>query len=82
MLDIDAFSSIRGVELEETDERFAAKFSTGACSKPWQEEVSNSASIGARTEPKNAKSADERTLIWTPEMQQPLYSSHFRIHLK
>ena len=39
VLDIDAFSSIRGVDLEETDERFAAKFATGACSKPWQEEV-------------------------------------------
>lgn len=39
VLDIDAFSSTRGVELEEADESFAANFSTGACSKPWQEEV-------------------------------------------
>ena len=40
VLDIDAFSSIRGVEIEQNDEEFATKFSTGACSKPWQEEVS------------------------------------------
>jgi len=40
VLDIDAFSSIRGVEIEQNDEEFASKFSTGACSKPWQEEVS------------------------------------------
>ncbi len=39
VLDIDAFSSIRGVELEEGDEKFASKFATGAVSKPWQEEV-------------------------------------------
>ena len=39
VLDIDAFSSIRGVELEEADESFASKFATGAVSKPWQEEV-------------------------------------------
>ena len=39
VLDIDAFSSIRGVEIEQNDEEFASKFSTGACSKPWQEEV-------------------------------------------
>ena len=40
VLDIDAFSSVRGVELEGKDEEFAGKFATGACSKPWQEEVS------------------------------------------
>ena len=46
VLDIDAFSSIRGVELGEADESFAAKFATGACSKPWQEEVRGCGSGG------------------------------------
>ena len=40
VLDIDAFSSIRGVDIEAGDEEFASKFATGACAKPWQEEVS------------------------------------------
>ena len=39
VLDIDPFSSIKGVEIDGTDNEFAAKFSTGAVSKPWQEEV-------------------------------------------
>ena len=39
VLDIDQFSSVRGVEIEGSDEEFAGKFATGAVSKPWQEEV-------------------------------------------
>ncbi len=39
VLDIDQFSSVRGVELEQEDSDFASKFSTGAVSKPWQQEV-------------------------------------------
>ena len=39
VLDIDQFSSVRGVEMEGEDEEFAGKFATGAVSKPWQEEV-------------------------------------------
>ena len=40
VLDIDQFSSVRGVEIEQEDENFASKFATGAVSKPWQQEVS------------------------------------------
>ena len=40
VLDIDPFSSVKGVDLEGSDEAFAEKFATGAVSKPWQEEVS------------------------------------------
>lgn len=39
VLDIDPFSSVKGVDLEGSDEAFAGKFATGAVSKPWQEEV-------------------------------------------
>ena len=39
VLDIDNFSSVRGVEIEQGDVDFANKFATGAVSKPWQEEV-------------------------------------------
>ena len=39
VLDIDPFSSVKGVDLEGSDEAFAGKFATGAISKPWQEEV-------------------------------------------
>lgn len=40
VLDIDNFSSVRGVEIEQVDVDFANNFATGAVSKPWQEEVS------------------------------------------
>ena len=39
VLDIDPFSSVKGVEMDGSDNEFAAKFSTGAVSQPWQEEV-------------------------------------------
>ena len=39
VLDIDPFSSVKGVDLEGSDDAFAGKFATGAVSKPWQEEV-------------------------------------------
>ena len=41
VLDIDPFSSVKGVDLEGSDDAFAGKFATGAVSKPWQEEVSS-----------------------------------------
>ena len=39
VLDIDPFSSVKGVDIDVSDNEFAAKFSTGAVSIPWQEEV-------------------------------------------
>ena len=41
VLDIDQFSSVRGVEIEKADEDFADKFATGIVPKLWQEEVSS-----------------------------------------
>ena len=49
VLDIDQFSSVRGVELEQVDENFAGKFATGAVSKPWQQEVSVIRSLHKQT---------------------------------
>ena len=40
VLDIDPFSSVKGVDIDVSDNEFAANFSTGAVSVPWQEEVS------------------------------------------
>jgi G protein-coupled receptor kinase len=39
VLDIDPFSSVKGVEIDVSDNEFAAKFSTGAVSEPWQQEM-------------------------------------------
>ena len=39
VLDIEQFSTVKGVSLDQTDENFYSKFSTGAVSIPWQEEI-------------------------------------------
>lgn len=41
MLDIEQFSTVKGVELEPKDESFYSKVSTGSVSIPWQDEVSH-----------------------------------------
>lgn len=37
--DIADFSEVQGIEFDDKDEEFFKKFSTGAVSIPWQEEV-------------------------------------------
>ena len=39
VLDIEQFSTVKGVSLDHTDDNFYSKFSTGAVSIPWQEEI-------------------------------------------
>lgn len=39
VLDIEQFSSVKGVRLDESDEEFYRKFSSGSVSIPWQTEV-------------------------------------------
>uniref|UniRef100_A0A8C9TXD7 G protein-coupled receptor kinase n=1 Tax=Scleropages formosus TaxID=113540 RepID=A0A8C9TXD7_SCLFO len=39
VLDIEQFSTVKGVNLDQTDNDFYAKFSTGSVSIPWQNEV-------------------------------------------
>lgn len=39
MLDIEQFSTVKGVNLDQTDDDFYSKFSTGSVSIPWQNEV-------------------------------------------
>lgn len=41
VLDIEQFSTVKGVELEPKDESFYSKVSTGSVSIPWQNEVSH-----------------------------------------
>lgn len=39
MLDIEQFSTVKGVNLDATDENFYTKFNTGSVSIPWQNEM-------------------------------------------
>lgn len=39
MLDIEQFSTVKGVELEPIDNDFYQKFATGSVPIPWQNEV-------------------------------------------
>jgi len=41
MLEIEQFSSVKGVEIEGTDMQFHSQFSSGCNSVPWQKEVRN-----------------------------------------
>lgn len=40
VLDIEQFSTVKGVNLDHTDDDFYSKFSTGSVPIPWQSEVS------------------------------------------
>lgn len=42
VLDIEQFSTVKGVELEPKDESFYSKVSTGSVPIPWQNEVRDS----------------------------------------
>lgn len=46
VLDIEQFSTVKGVNLDHTDDDFYSKFSTGSVPIPWQNEVS--AGLGGR----------------------------------
>ncbi|NWW97518.1 GRK5 kinase, partial [Caloenas nicobarica] len=39
VLDIEQFSTVKGVNLDQTDSDFYAKFATGSVSIPWQNEM-------------------------------------------
>lgn len=39
MLDIEQFSTVKGVALDASDNSFYAKFATGCVSIPWQNEI-------------------------------------------
>lgn len=43
VLDIEQFSTVKGVNLDHTDDDFYSKFSTGSVPIPWQNEVSGGA---------------------------------------
>jgi hypothetical protein len=40
VLDIEQFSTVKGVNLDASDDSFYSKFNIGCVSIPWQEEVS------------------------------------------
>lgn len=46
VLDIEQFSTVKGVELEPTDQDFYQKFATGSVSIPWQNEVGGACQAG------------------------------------
>ena len=39
VLDIEQFSSVKGIRLDDNDEGFYQKFATGSVAIPWQTEV-------------------------------------------
>lgn len=39
VLDIEQFSTVKGVNLDPSDDTFYSKFNTGSVSIPWQNEV-------------------------------------------
>jgi G protein-coupled receptor kinase len=39
VLDIEQFSTVKGVNLDPTDDKFYVKFNTGSISYAWQQEV-------------------------------------------
>ena len=39
VLDIEQFSTVKGVNLDASDDTFYSKFNTGSVSIPWQNEV-------------------------------------------
>ena len=39
VLDIEQFSTVKGIHLDEEDTEFYVKFNAGAVSIPWQQEV-------------------------------------------
>ena len=39
VLDIEQFSTVKGVQIDDTDEEFYKKFATGSVAIPWQKEV-------------------------------------------
>ena len=39
MLDIEQFSTVKGVNLDQGDDNFYTKFNSAAVSIPWQEEI-------------------------------------------
>lgn len=41
VLDIEQFSTVKGVNLDASDDTFYSKFNMGSISIPWQNEVSN-----------------------------------------
>ena len=46
VLDIEQFSTVKGVELEPTDQDFYQKFATGSVPIPWQNEVGLAQGVG------------------------------------
>lgn len=46
VLDIEQFSTVKGVELEPTDQDFYQKFATGSVPIPWQNEVGLAQLVG------------------------------------
>lgn len=57
VLDIEQFSTVKGVNLDHTDDDFYSKFSTGSVPIPWQSEVST---VGSSASPQSGGGAAPR----------------------
>jgi len=67
VLDIEQFSTVKGVELEPKDESFYSKVSTGSVSIPWQDEVrrAEESITAAFAEPIDTKQQTYYIYIWS-----------------
>lgn len=50
VLDIEQFSTVKGVNLDASDDTFYSKFNTGSVSIPWQNEVGYDEGLAGRGE--------------------------------
>ena len=46
VLDIEQFSTVKGVNLDQKDDEFYGKFNTASVAIPWQQEVSEQCMMG------------------------------------
>uniref|UniRef100_A0AAY4AVG7 G protein-coupled receptor kinase n=1 Tax=Denticeps clupeoides TaxID=299321 RepID=A0AAY4AVG7_9TELE len=80
VMDIDQFSTVRGVCLDESDKEFFQKFNTGCISIPWQNEMIESGCFGDLNDfgTEDSRPAD---LDWEhpPPSQQPRRKLFHRI---
>ncbi|XP_049324299.1 G protein-coupled receptor kinase 5 [Astyanax mexicanus] len=85
VLDIDQFSTVKGVNLEEVDVDFYAKFNTGSMAIPWQNEMIESECFkelnvfgprGSRTPDLDRTIQIRQSPELRPKSQQPPESRH------
>lgn len=63
-MDIEQFSTVKGVNLDATDDTFYSKFNTGSVSIPWQNEVNLLTYFRYRFSERERNRGEKDILIW------------------